>query len=78
MSTADSVRRMTQRRSISVSGMSCNGCERNVENALRNVNGVRRVEADRETATVEVVVEDDVSDDDLRTAIHDAGYEIMA
>lgn len=69
---------MTQRRSISVSGMSCNGCERNVENALRNVNGVRRVEADRETATVEVVVEDDVSDDDLRTAIHDAGYEIMA
>ena len=69
---------MTRRRSISVSGMSCNGCERNVESALRNVNGVRRVEADHEAATVEVVVEDDVSDDDLGTAIHDAGYEVVA
>lgn len=58
--------------------MSCNGCERNVENALRNVEGVHRVEADHEAGTVETVVEDDVSDDDLGEAIHDAGYETVA
>lgn len=69
---------MVQRRTIEVTGMSCNGCERNVENALKNTSGVRRVEADNEAETVEVVVEDDVNDDDLGTAIHDAGYEVVA
>lgn len=69
---------MVQRRSIEVTGMSCNGCERNVEKALKNVGGVRRAEADHEAGAVEVVVEDDVSDNDLGTAIHDAGYEVVA
>lgn len=58
--------------------MSCDGCERNVENSLRNVNGVRRVDADNEAETVEVVVEDDVDDDELETAIDDAGYAVVA
>lgn len=69
---------MTQRRTINVSGMSCNGCEKNVENALKNVGGVRRVEANHEGGTVEVVTEDDVSDDDIGNAIHQAGYEVIA
>ncbi|RDI72612.1 heavy-metal-associated domain-containing protein [Halopelagius longus] len=69
---------MVQRRSIDVSGMSCNGCERNVENALKNIDGVRRVEADHEAGTVEIVVEDDVTDDDLGPVIHGAGYEVVA
>lgn len=57
--------------------MSCNGCERNVENALKSVDGVRRAEADHETNTVEVVV-DDVSDDALSSSVRDAGYEVVA
>lgn len=69
---------MTQRQTINVSGMSCNGCEKNVENALKNVSGVRRVEANHEGGTVEVVTEDDVSDDDIGNAIHQAGYEVIA
>lgn len=58
--------------------MSCDGCERTVESALQNVAGIRRVEANHEAGTVDVVVADDVSDDDLGTAIHDAGYEVVA
>lgn len=69
---------MVSRRSINVTGMSCNGCERTVENALKTVGGVRRVEADNEAGTVDVVAEDDVSDDDLSGAIHDAGFEVVA
>ena len=69
---------MAQRKTIEVSGMSCNGCERNVENTLKNISGVHRVEASHEAGTVEVAVEDDVDDDDLGTAIHDAGYEVVA
>jgi copper chaperone len=56
--------------------MSCNGCETNVENALESVSGVRRVEADHEGATVEVVV--NVSDEDLGDAVHGAGYEVVS
>ncbi|WP_265107891.1 heavy-metal-associated domain-containing protein [Halosolutus halophilus] len=51
--------------------MSCNECERNVENVLKNIGGVHRVEADPESGRVEA----DVSDDVLGDAIHDAGYE---
>lgn len=69
---------MVNRRSVAVAGMSCNGCERTVENALKTVAGVRRAEADNEAGTVDVVAEDDVSDDDLNGAIYDAGFEVVA
>lgn len=67
---------MVERKTLSVTGMSCNGCEQNVENALQNVEGVRKVEADHDTDTVEVMIEDDTSDDDLTQAVHDAGYDV--
>lgn len=67
-----------KRESLSVTGMSCDGCEQNVENALRNIGGVTRAEADHEADTVEVVTEDDVTDEDLYEAIENAGYDIAA
>ena len=67
-----------ERKTLSVTGMSCNGCERNVENALRSLDGVSRVEADHQDDTVDIVVDDSVSDDDLTTAIEGAGYDVAA
>ena len=67
-----------KRETISVSGMSCNGCEQNVENALQNLDGVSRVEADHEGDTVEVVIDDGVADDDIHAAIERAGYDVTA
>jgi copper chaperone len=67
-----------ERKRISVTGMSCNGCEKNVEAALRNLDGVSRVDADHEADTVDVVVEDGVSDDDVNGAIDQAGYDVVA
>jgi len=58
--------------------MSCNGCEQNVENALQGLDGVSRVEADHEADTVDVVVDDAVTDDDLTAAIEGAGYDVAA
>ena len=68
---------MTKRRTIAVAGMTCTGCETNVENALRNVPGVRRVEANHDDESVEVVVDDDVEDERLGDAVYDAGYEFV-
>ena len=65
-----------ERDTIPVDGMSCNGCEQNVENVLQKLDGVNRVEADHEGNTVEVVVDDDVADDDVHAAIEQAGYDV--
>jgi copper chaperone len=67
-----------ERKTISVSGMSCNGCKQNVETALRTLDGVNRAEADHEADTVDVVLEDGVSDDEVNAAIEQAGYDVEA
>jgi copper chaperone len=66
-----------ERKTISVTGMSCNGCEQNVETALRNLDGVSRVEANHDADAVDVVLEDGVADD-VNAAIEQAGYDVKA
>lgn len=66
-----------ERETISVTGMSCGGCEENVETALQNLDGVNRVDADHESDTVDVVLEDG-SVDDVSAAIEQAGYDVVA
>ena len=60
-----------------VDGMSCTGCEESVTNAANRVEGVRRVDAYHETGTVEITA-DEGTEDDIRQAIHDAGYDVPA
>lgn len=63
-----------ERTTIDVEGMSCTGCESRVENALSQTSSVKRVDADHTEGTVEVVAE---SEDDVRQAIQDAGYDVI-
>ena len=67
-----------ERKTLSVTGISCNGCEQNVENALQSLDSVNRVEADHQDDTVDIVVDDSVSDTDLTTVIEEAGYDVAA
>ncbi|MFB6295698.1 MAG: heavy-metal-associated domain-containing protein [Halobacteriales archaeon] len=66
------------RTTLSVSGMSCDGCERNVESALQNLEGVSRVDADHAGDTVEIVVEEDTDETEVHAAIEGAGYDVSA
>ncbi len=63
------------RQSFTVTGMSCGGCEENVESSLTSIDGVSSVSADHESDTVEVDA-DDVAADELTAAIEDAGYDV--
>ena len=63
---------MTQ--TITVRGMSCEGCGSAVENALTAVSGVNSAEADSEADSV--TVEGTADTDELITAIENAGYEV--
>jgi copper chaperone len=62
---------------FTVTGMSCGGCESNVESELSSLAGVDSVDADHENDSVAVVAEG-VSTDDITAAIESAGYEVDA
>ncbi|MFW6448201.1 MAG: heavy-metal-associated domain-containing protein [Halobacteriota archaeon] len=57
---------------ITVEGMSCGGCERRVEEALQNVEGVTEATADR--VTDKATVDGDVDPSGLIEAVESAGY----
>ncbi|WP_123536059.1 heavy-metal-associated domain-containing protein [Halosimplex salinum] len=63
-------------RQITVTGMSCEGCEQSVEDALEGVSGVEDATADRESETA--TVEGDADEAALVQAVEDAGYEASA
>jgi copper chaperone len=58
---------------LSVGGMSCDGCEEIVEDALEEVAGVESAEADHEEGSA--TVEGDADIGDLVEAVDFAGYE---
>lgn len=61
---------------ITVEGMTCEGCEQHVVEALRGVEGVADATADREAERA--TVEGDADVVDLVRAVEDAGYAASA
>lgn len=61
---------------IDVDGMSCEGCEEAVADALRGVPGVIEASADQERGIAKV--EGDAAAADLVAAVEEAGYEASA
>lgn len=61
---------------ITVEGMSCEGCEQAVEDALTNVEGVTDAAADREAKRA--TVEGTADADELVSAVEEAGYSASA
>ncbi|MFB6197933.1 MAG: heavy-metal-associated domain-containing protein [Halobacteriaceae archaeon] len=64
------------RKTVPIEGMACNGCEQNVEAALKTIEGVTRAEADHEDNRVEVVADENVTDQMIRDAVREAGYDV--
>jgi len=64
---------MCMSQQITVSGMSCEGCEERVEEALATVPGVTAVDVDRTTETA--TIEGSAPVDELVAGVEEAGYE---
>lgn len=61
---------------MTVSGMSCTGCEQRIANVLGRLNGVTQVEADHRAGTVVVDYHADTVDEaEISGRLADAGYE---
>ncbi len=65
----------SEEKTIMISGMSCNHCKITVENALSAISGVSLVTVDLEKGSA-TVTGDNLSDDTLRSAVEEAGYEV--
>lgn len=63
------------KKQITIEGMSCGHCVKHVEEALKGVSGVSRVEVNLAGKNAIVEGSDSVTDLSLKGAIEEAGYE---
>ena len=66
---------MTQK-SLKIEGMTCGHCSSRVEKALNALNGVE-AKVDLAAKTAQINLTEDVSDETLKKAVTDAGYEVL-
>jgi copper chaperone CopZ len=58
---------------IKVTGMNCNHCKMNVENALKNIKGINSVLANVNSGEV-IIHGDQINLDQVKSAIENSGY----
>ena len=61
---------------LKVNGMVCGGCENRVKNALNQLEGISKVEADYNTGIVKVTSSENVKKEQLEEIIEDIGFEV--
>ncbi len=61
-----------------VTGMTCEHCVASVTEEIGEIAGVTGVDVDLESGAVTVTSESDVTDDAVRAAVEEAGYEVVA
>lgn len=62
---------------MKIEGMMCAHCVAHVKSALQKVDGVKDVEVSLENKTASVSLTSDVSNDVLKSAITNEGYEVV-
>jgi copper ion binding protein len=62
---------------LKIGGMSCEHCVRHVTEALKGVAGVSLAKVDLKKKSAEVEHGDSVNLDDLKSAVEEAGYEVV-
>ena len=60
---------------IKTSGMHCSGCERNAQDTLAEVKGIKKIKADFKKGVIEVQYDEKIADiGEIKAAIVKAGY----
>ncbi len=66
------------KKTIFIKGMTCGHCQKRVEKALLEINGVENVVVDLDEGKAELRISREVGDSEFRFAIEDAGYEVIS
>ena len=62
---------------INVKGMVCGGCENRVKNALEEIEGIEKVEADYKTGIVKILAAENIERKAMEDIIEDIGFEVV-
>ena len=66
----------TMEKTLKIEGMMCGHCEMHVKKALEALDGVKKTEVSHKTGTAVVTLEKEISDDVLKKAVADQGYQV--
>ena len=62
---------------LNVKGMVCGGCENRVKNALGEIKGIEKVEADYKTGIVKIFANENIERKAMEDTIEDIGFEVV-
>jgi copper ion binding protein len=62
---------------LNISGMTCNHCVKHVTEALKKLKGIKSVSVSLENNSASIEHKDNLSLEDMKNAVIDAGYEIV-
>lgn len=65
------------KKELQVEGMSCQHCAAKVETALTALEQVKSAAVNLKKKTVKIKLQEEVSDELLKKAVEDAGYEVI-
>ena len=65
------------KKTLKIDGMMCSHCEMHTKKALEALDGVAKAEVSHENGTAVVTLEKEVSDDTLKQAVTDQGYQVI-
>lgn len=63
---------------IKIEGMSCGHCSGHVTSALKELEGVIEATVDLKDKSALVHLSNNINDEQLKAAVEDAGYEVVA
>lgn len=61
---------------LNVEGMVCTGCEKRVENSLKEIKNVKEVTANHENNKVIIKIEDEADINEIKERIDELGFEV--
>lgn len=64
------------KKKISIEGMSCEHCVNHVSTALQELAGVSKVEVNLASNNAIIEASQEISEEDIKAAIDEAGYEV--
>lgn len=65
-------------KTINIEGMQCNHCKMSVEKALNEINGITKVEVNLEKKTAIIKSSIEISNEEIKSKVSDAGFEIIS
>ena len=66
----------SMKKTLKIEGMMCGHCEMHTKKALEALDGVTEALVSHQTGTAVVTLDKDVSDDALKQAVADQGYQV--